>query len=166
MLEKVLNTPVFRLPLVMFCIIVRNIWCNISNSYMVLNNLPFLEYFRKVGLTTSLRKARRSRDSSLSSLLIRYTTLAAWRTTSTVETNEGLLKFFLFGYQSATLPRSGPCCWQNPCSGCNRRINLVVVREYTFFQTLFQHQKHWKTLENTVSYVDYLIGEKNPGESD
>ena len=153
MLEKVLNTPVFRLPLVMFCIIVRNIWCDISNSYMVLNNLPFFEYFRKVGLTTSLRKARKGRDSSLSSLLIRYTTLAAWRTTSTVETNEGLLQCFLFGYQSGTLPRSGPCCWQNPCSGCNRRINLVVVREYTFFQTLFQHQTNFLSWQDSLEAI-------------
>ena len=41
---------------------------------------------------------------------------------------------FSFGYQSCTWPRSGPFCWQNPCSGCNSGIDLVVVLQYTFFQ--------------------------------
>ena len=38
------------------------------------DNLSSFEYFRKITLTTSLRKARRGRDSSPSSLLIRYST--------------------------------------------------------------------------------------------
>ena len=33
-----------------------------------------------------------------------------------------------------TWPRSSPFCWQNPCSGCNSRTDLVVVFEYIFFQ--------------------------------
>ena len=44
--------------------------------------LPF-EYFRKIVLLTCLRKARTSRDSSLSSFLIRYNTHAPWKTTPT-----------------------------------------------------------------------------------
>ena len=41
---------------------------------------------------------------------------------------------FSFGYQSCTRPRSDLFCWQSPCSGCNRRIDLVVVLEYALFQ--------------------------------
>ena len=41
---------------------------------------------------------------------------------------------FLLGYQSYTCPLSGPFYWQSPCSGCNSRIDLVVVLEYTFFE--------------------------------
>ena len=44
--------------------------------------LPF-EYFRKIVSLTCLRKARTSRDSSLSSFLIRYNTHAPWKTTPT-----------------------------------------------------------------------------------
>ena len=46
----------------------------------------------------------------------------------------GTTTIFSFGYQSCTLPRPGPFCWQNSCSGCNSGINLVVVLECTFFQ--------------------------------
>ena len=31
-------------------------------------------------------------------------------------------------------PRSEPFFWQNPCSGCNSGISLVVTLEYTFFR--------------------------------
>ena len=30
-------------------------------------------------------------------------------------------------------PRSGPVCWQSPCSGCSSRAELVVALEYFFF---------------------------------
>ena len=33
-----------------------------------------------------------------------------------------------------TWPRSGPFCWQNPCSGYNSGTDLVVTLEYIFFQ--------------------------------
>ena len=52
MFEGVLNTPVFRLDLVMFCVIIT-IW--------LVDNLPSFEYFRKTTLTTCLWKARRDR---------------------------------------------------------------------------------------------------------
>ena len=42
--------------------------------------------------------------------------------------------FFSFRYQSCVWPRSDPFFWQNPCSGCNSGIDLVVALEYTFFQ--------------------------------
>ena len=58
------------------------------------DNLSSFEYFRKVALTTSLQKARRGRDSSTSSLLIRYNTHTPWRTTSTIQTSGNGRCFF------------------------------------------------------------------------
>ena len=46
----------------------------------------------------------------------------------------GTTTIFSFGYQSCVWPRSDPFFRQNPCSGCNSRIDLVVALEYTFFQ--------------------------------
>ena len=84
-----------------------------------------LKYFRKIAVTTSLRKARRCRDSLPSSLLVRT----------------GTTTNFSFRYQSCTSSRSGPFCWQKPCCGCSSGIiDLVVFFEYTFFSTVFQHQ--------------------------
>ena len=45
----------------------------------------------------------------------------------------GTTTIFSLGHQSCTWPRYYPF-WQNPCSGCNSGIDLVVVLEYTFFQ--------------------------------
>ena len=41
---------------------------------------------------------------------------------------------FSFRYNSCTWPLSDPFCWQNPWSGCNSGIDLVVALKYTFFQ--------------------------------
>ena len=56
----------------MFYVIITDIWWDIMNSYMVEDDLPSFEYFRKIALTTSLRKARRGRKPS--SLLMRSST--------------------------------------------------------------------------------------------
>ena len=58
------------------------------------NDQPYFEYFRKIALTTSLRKVRKGRDSSPSSLLIQYNTRTLWRTTSTIQTNGDNHLFF------------------------------------------------------------------------
>ena len=50
---------------------------------------------------------------------------------------KGTTTIFWFRCQSCTWPRSDLFCWQNPCSGCNSRIDLVVVLEYAFFQLYF-----------------------------
>ena len=55
--------------------------------------LPF-EYFRKIVSLTCLRKARTSRDSSLSSFLIRYNTHAPWKTTPTRKQTGGNHRHF------------------------------------------------------------------------
>ena len=45
----------------------------------------------------------------------------------------GTTTFFSFGYHCCTWPQSGPFCRQNPYSGCNSVIDLLVVLEYFFF---------------------------------
>ena len=55
----------------------------------------FFECFRKITLTKCLWKARVGRDSSPSSLLIRYNTHAPWITTSSIQTNGNHHHFFI-----------------------------------------------------------------------
>ena len=95
MLEGVLNTLVFRLQLVMFCVIITNLRWDISNSWWLEKNLPSFEPFRKIVLATSLGKARRARNSSPSSSLIQYNTHIPWKTTSTIQTNGDHHHFFI-----------------------------------------------------------------------
>ena len=94
MFEGVLNTPVFRLHLVMFSLITANIWWDISNSWLE-ENLSSFEYFRKTTLITCIQKAWRSRDSLPLSLLIRYNTHPPWIATSTIQTNGNDQHFFI-----------------------------------------------------------------------
>ena len=98
MFEGVLNTPVVRLHLVMFFVIIANTDRIFQILKWLEDNLLSFEYFRKIGLIACHRKARRGRDSSLSSFLIRYNTLAPWRTTFSIQTN-GNHHQFSFGYQ-------------------------------------------------------------------
>ena len=65
-----------------------------KHAWNCLVSLNSLYCYRKITFTTSLRKARRRRDSSPSSLLIRYNTYAPWRTTSTILTNGDHHHFF------------------------------------------------------------------------
>ena len=61
-------------------------WYIFQISAQLDNNFPsFKNLFRKIVLTTSLKKTRRSRDSSNSSLLIWCSTHTLWRTTSTIQ---------------------------------------------------------------------------------
>ena len=107
MLDGVLNSPVFRLHLIMFCVIITKIKRIFRIPKQLEDNLPSFE------LTASLGKAKRGRDSSPS---------------------KGTTTIFSFGYPSCIRPCSGPFCWQNPCCGSNSEIDLVVVLEYTLFQ--------------------------------
>ena len=59
------------------------------------DNLPSFEYFRKITLTKYLRKARRGRYSSPSSLLIWCNSHAPWITTSTIQTIGNHHHFFI-----------------------------------------------------------------------
>ena len=72
----VLSAPVFSLPLVMF----RVTSSQTSNGVFrfptwVEDNVPSFEYFRKIALRKCLQITRKGRDSSPSSLLMRYNIL-------------------------------------------------------------------------------------------
>ena len=58
------------------------------------------------------------------------------------------------GYQFCNWPRSGPFCWQNPCSGCNSGFDLVVVLEYTFFQLCAAPRKSLRFTRFIRSYLN------------
>ena len=62
----------------------------------------------------------------------------------------GITTIFSFRIQSCT----GSCLdsfgWQNPCSGCNNGINLVVVVEYTFFQLCCNIEQSSKESEEAM----------------
>ena len=117
------------------------------------DNLPFFEYFTKIVLTTSLRKARRGRDLSPSSLLKRYNTHTPWRTTSTIQTDRYQHHFFI-QMQSCNCLRFGPFCWQNHFSGCNSSIDLVVVLNtlsFNFVPTLRKSLKFTRFRSSSVN---------------
>ena len=65
--------------------------------------------------------------------LIWYYTHTLLKTISTIQTKRDY-HVFSFGYQSCTWQNSGSFSWQNPCSGCNSRIDLVVFLEKNFFK--------------------------------
>ena len=123
LLEEVLNTPAFRLHLTIFCVIITNIWWNISKN-MARDNFFSFEYSRKIALTTALWKARKGRDSFI---LVNTIQFISFKQTGTT-------MIFSFEYQPCVFPRSDPFFWQIPCSGCNSGIDLVVALEYNFFQ--------------------------------
>ena len=56
MFEGVLDTPVFRLHLVMFYVIIANIWWDFWIPKWLEENLPSFEYFRKIALKTFFEK--------------------------------------------------------------------------------------------------------------
>ena len=95
MFKVVLNKPVFRLHLVMFCVIIATS----DGIFWILkwleDNLCSFKYFKKITLLSCLQKARRSKDSSPLYLLIRYNTHAPWKTISTIQTNQNHNHFFI-----------------------------------------------------------------------
>ena len=130
MFDGVLNTPVFRLHLVIFCVIIANIW-----------------WGQKITLTTCLQKARRARDPSHLSLLILYNTHApSWITASTIQKNGNHHHFFIW------IPIL--YCWQNPCSDCNSGTDLVVILEYIFFNFVSTRNKSLRFTRFRRSYVN------------
>ena len=107
---KVLNVygKTFHLRCSGFCVRLRsgctcNVFCH-HNNYLM-GYFEFLHGLRIICLPLNiseklhwqcLRKTRRSRNSSPSYLLIRYNTNAPWRRTSTIQTNEDHLHFFIW----------------------------------------------------------------------
>ena len=67
----------------------------------------------------------------------------------------GTTTIFSFGYQSCVWPRSHPFFRQNPCSGCNSGIDLLVALEYTLFQLCSNAKKFlldWQDSEEAMHY--------------
>ena len=62
----------------------------------------------------------------------------------------------LSGYQSCNWSRSGPFCWQNPCSGYNSGLDMVDVLEYTFFQLCCNIERKFIRFTRFIrSYVNH-----------
>ena len=111
----------FRWHLVMFCVIITDMTGHFD--FLHAPGWPaFLWVFQKNW--QNLFERLRETDLLPSSLLMPYNIRVYWRTKLIIQANGGHL----------TWPSSGQFCCQNPCSGCNSGINVVVVLEYTFFQ--------------------------------
>ena len=68
----------------------------------------------------------------------------------------GTITISLSGCQSCNWSRSGPFCWQNPCSGYNSGFDMVVVLEYTFFQLCCNiERKFFRFTRFIRSYVNH-----------
>ena len=59
MLEFVRNTPAFRMHLTMFCVIITNVWWDISNSYMARGQFAFFWIFQKKGIDNISSKSQK-----------------------------------------------------------------------------------------------------------
>ena len=102
------------------------------------DNLPCFEYSRKIALTTSLRKARRGRDSSPLSQLIQYNTPRTLQN-NIYHSNKRVPPSL---FNSDTNPVFGHVLIHSfEYSGCNSGINFVVTLEYTFFQLCSNSEK-------------------------
>ena len=109
--------------MVICCVIITNIWWDISNSYITLGQFVFLWIFQKNCIDNISRKSRR--DSSPSPLLIRYNTHTPWRTTSNIQTNEDHHHFFI-QYES--------CVHAHVLvHSIDKTHALVVTREFIWF---------------------------------
>ena len=129
MLKGVLSTSVFRLHLVMFCDNMTNIeFLHGSRINCLPLNIPeklHCQYvFKKLENAETHRLHLCYYDKIPSHPEEQHLPFKETETTT----------IFSSRYHSCNWPRSGPFCWQNPCSACNSGFNLVVVLEHTFFQ--------------------------------
>ena len=72
---------------------------------------------------------------------------------------------FPSGYQSCNRSCFGPFCWQNPCSGCNIRIDLIAFLEYTsfqFFQTLSKSLRFTRFGRGYVNHPVVVLTNHSP----
>ena len=150
MLEVVLNTPVFRLDLVMFCVIITNIWWGILNSYIARGSSVFLWILQKNCLDNiSSKHWKKQRLSFVNKIQYPHPEEQHLPFKQT-----GTITIFSFRYQSCAWPPSSPFYWQNPCSLCKREIDLVVVLEYTFFQLCFNVEQISRYTRFRRNYVN------------
>ena len=117
----------FRKHLVMVCIMITDIWWDISNSYMAARWSAFLWIFQENYIDIIIFEKLGQAETHRLSLLIQRT-YALWRTISYIQAN---------GYHHPSLiripflllaPNSGPFCLQDPCSDCNSVVNLVFAQ--------------------------------------
>ena len=66
----------------------------------------------------------------------------------------GTTTIFSFGYQCCTLPRSGPFCLQNSCSGCNSLIWLLLLLNILSFNFVPTQSKSLRLTRFRGSYVN------------
>ena len=112
------------------------------------DNLLFLDYFRKITLTTCLQKARRDRFIFIN--LIQYphtlnSNIYHWN-------KQEPPPFFHSG--TNTWLHSGPFCLQNPCSGCDSGTDLVDVLEYNFVDFVPTLNKSLRFTRFRRSYIN------------
>ena len=117
--------------------------------------LPF-EYFRKTASTTCLQKARRGRELSPLSFLIRCPRIL---NNNIYHSNKWEPPSF-FHLDTNTWSRSGPFCWQNPSSGCNSGTDFVVVLEciiFNFVPTLNKSLRFTRVRRNYVNRTAVVL---------
>ena len=100
--------------LVMLCIITTDSRWYISNSYMHVDNLSSFEYFRKIVLTTSVRKPRRGRGYNHLYIFLYDTTPAYSEEQHRPSKQTGTIITLSFRNQPCTCPPSGLFCKQDP----------------------------------------------------
>ena len=81
---------------------------------------------------------------------------AFWRITSHIQAS-GITTIFSFRYQSLTWQRSSPFCQENLCSGCNGRINFVVILKSSFSNFVQTQNKYLRFRRFRRSYVHHLL---------
>ena len=83
--------------------------------------------------------------------------LSPSRTASAIQRNRYHHHFFIW-IPSCVWPRCDPFLRQNPWSGCNSRIDLVVALEYAFFQLCSNAKQIFVRLTRfRRSYVNYPV---------
>ena len=116
------------------------------------NNLPSFEYFRKIALTTFIRKARRGRDSSSSSFFntIQYPSTLKNNVYHSYKRKPPTF----FHSDTNTWPRSGPFCRQNPCSPWTVELIWLLFLNIFSFKFVLTTNKSLRFTRFTRSYVN------------
>ena len=138
--------------------------------------MPSFEYSRKLHWQHLFKKPEEAETHRLYQLIqynSSYNTIHAHpKEQHLLFKQTGAATVFSFGCQSSVLPRSCPFFWQNWCSSCNSRIDLVVALEHTVFQLcsnakqIFLRLARFKrryakrpavVLTSHVSYTEFLL---------
>ena len=135
---------VFRKYLAVVCIMITDIWWDISNSYMAARWSAFLWIFQESYIDIILFEKLGEAETHRLSLLIQHS-YAFWRTVSYIQANANHHLFLIRIPFLLLAPDSGPFCLEDPCSGCNSVVNLVFT-QYTFLGSEIVSEKAIKTV--------------------